>query len=134
MKKVPYNIKLVNTTRPWIAKVAVDFKDGKGKVVPAIGTSADAQTLTGPNSLDFTVVRIHHGSSDTSTEGCLIVSNTRNKDGTLVTDEEKGIEITKLVKSENITQIYYVNDWKTGFEYDTSPAISFIPARINILN
>jgi hypothetical protein len=109
--KVPYNMTLGTTGNNWIQKITVDFGDGKGKVAPRVGTDKSAVNINGPGNLDFAGVRIHHGSSEKSSEGCLIVSSTRNKDGSVKTDAAKAQEVVKLVKNNNIKTVYIVNDF-----------------------
>ena len=109
--KVPYNMTLGTTGNSWIQKITVDFGDGKGKVAPRVGTDKSGVNINGPGNLDFAGVRIHHGSSEKSSEGCLIVSSTRNKDGSIKTDAAKAQEVVKLVKNNNIKTIYIVNDF-----------------------
>ena len=111
LAKVPYNMTLGGTGNNWIQKITVDFGDGKGRVVPRVGTDKTAVNIKGPGNLDFSGVRIHHGSSERSSEGCLIVSSTRNKDGSVKTDAAKAQEVVKLVKNNNIKTIYIVNDF-----------------------
>lgn len=111
LKKVPYNMPLDTTGNPSIQKIAVNFGDGKGKVAPRIGTDKSGVNIDGPGNLDFAGVRIHAGKSEGWSEGCLIVSSTRNKDGTVVLDYAKATEVVKLVKSNNLKTIYVVNDF-----------------------
>lgn len=111
LSKVPYNMTLGTTGNNWIKKITVDFGDGKGKVAPRVGTDKSGVNINGPGNLDFAGVRIHHGSSEKSSEGCLIVSSTRNKDGSIKTDAAKAQEVVKLVKNNNLKTIYVVNDF-----------------------
>ena len=109
--KVPYNVTLDTTGKKSIQRIAVDFGDGKGKVAPRIGTDKTAVNIAGPGNLDFAGVRIHAGKSEGWSAGCLIVSSTRNKDGTIKMDDAKATEVVRLVKSNNIKTIYIVNDF-----------------------
>lgn len=111
LNKVPYNMTLDGTGNKWIQKITVNFNDGKGSVAPRVGTDKPAVNIAGPGNLDFAGVRIHHGSSEKSSEGCLIVSSTRNKDGTIKTDAAKAQEVVRLVKNNNIKTVYIVNDF-----------------------
>jgi len=106
-----YNITLQQTATDSIRKAFVDFGDGKGFVGPRVGTSSDGVTLDGPGNLDFTHIRIHGGTTSASSAGCIIVSGTRKSDGTLVLDYDKGKEITRLIKRDNIKKIIVINDF-----------------------
>lgn len=111
LKKVPYNMPLGTTGNKSIQKIAVNFGDGKGKVAPRIGTDKSGVNVDGPGNLDFAGIRIHAGKSEGWSEGCLIVSSTRNKDGTIALDYAKATEVVKLIKSNNLKTIYVVNDF-----------------------
>ena len=111
VNKVPYNVTLDTTGNPSIRRIAFDFGDGKGKVAPRVGTDKSAVNLNGPGNLDFAGIRIHSGKSEGWSSGCLIVSSTRNKDGTIKMDDAKATEVVKLVKNNNIKTIYIVNDF-----------------------
>ena len=111
LKKVPYNMTLGPTGNKFIQKITVNFGDGKGNVAPRVGTDKSGVNLDGPGNLDFAGIRIHHGSSENSSAGCLIVSSTRNTDGTIKTDAAKAIEVVKIVKNNNLKTIYVVNDF-----------------------
>jgi hypothetical protein len=45
----------------------------------------------------FGGIRIHQGTSEKSSEGCIIVSRTRNSDGTLKSDLECAMKLTKFI-------------------------------------
>ena len=108
---IVYNVTLTSTGNIGLRKNYVDFNDGKGGVMPRVGTSKDAVTLDGPGNLDFGGIRIHAGSSELSSEGCIIVSGTRNSNGTVAFDLNKSKEITKLIKANNIKTLFIVNDF-----------------------
>jgi hypothetical protein len=48
----------------------------------------------------FGGIRIHQGTSEKSSEGCIIVSRTRNSDGTLKTDLGCAMQLTKFIYNE----------------------------------
>jgi hypothetical protein len=106
-----YNVTLSTTSNNWIKKSFVDFGDGKGLIGPRVGTDKSGVNLDGPGNLDFSGIRIHAGTSETSSEGCIIVSSTRKNNGTLQMDYEKPKEITRLIKSNGINNIVVVNDF-----------------------
>jgi hypothetical protein len=108
---IGYNVTLTPTTKDFIRKAAVDFGDGRGLIVPRVGTSANAVDLEGPGNLDFSHVRIHGGTSEKSSEGCIIVSSVRNKDGTIQLDQSKAQDVTRLIYDNKIKKIYVVNDF-----------------------
>jgi hypothetical protein len=60
----------------------------------------------------FNGIRMHAGSSENSSEGCIIVSNNRDDKGYLTGGSlNKSFEITKLIYDNDITQIVIINDF-----------------------
>jgi hypothetical protein len=60
----------------------------------------------------FNGIRIHAGSSENSSEGCIIVSNNRDDKGYLIGGSlNKSFEITKLIYDNDITRIIIINDF-----------------------
>lgn len=106
-----YNVTLGGTSNTKLRVNYVDFGDGKGGVMPRVGTDKAAIHLEGPGNLDFDGIRIHAGTSELSSEGCIIVSGTRNPNGTVAFDLAKSKEITRLIKENDIKTLYIVNDF-----------------------
>jgi len=106
-----YNVTLDSTAKVKLRVNYVDFGDGKGGVMPRVGTDKSGVTLNGPGNLDWGGIRIHAGTSELSSEGCIIVSGTRNPNGTVAFDLAKSKEITRLIKENNIKTLYIVNDF-----------------------
>jgi hypothetical protein len=105
----PYDVTLGPTGNDYIKKSAVNF--GKGLWAPRVGNKNGAVDLDGPGNLDFSGIRIHAGSSEKSSEGCIIVSSVRNKNGTVLQDFNKAKEITTLIYNNKIKSIWVVNDF-----------------------
>ena len=60
----------------------------------------------------FDGIRIHAGSSENSSSGCIIVSYTRDNNGILTGNTlQKSFEMTRLVYDNNITRLVVINDF-----------------------
>ena len=111
-----YYIQLAPTTKDFIKKGYVElpvkrwskssqeWKDGPTSVVPLVTTKLKSSTLYGSQVEttkkgfgNFTGIRIHQGTSEKSSEGCIIVSRTRNSNGTLKSDIECAKALTKFI-------------------------------------
>ena len=129
-----YYITLDTTGNKYIAKGYVKFP-GEPKplsspgVVPRVGTSKEAyvlksQEVNAPKGFgSFSGIRIHQGRSESSSEGCIIVSRTRKHDGTLELDLECAKNITKFIyknKYYNGKYLVVINAWE--FPQDPSPS------------
>lgn len=127
VKPSSYYLTLDSTSNPFIAKGYVklnveDYDDKTQKwvfktknVVPRVSTSllrfskrkgvykldeyvVGDKTETAKKGFgQFGGVRIHQGTSEKSSEGCIIVSRTRNNDGTLKTDLGCAMQLTKFI-------------------------------------
>tara|TARA_Y100000361_G_scaffold70920_1_gene62758 strand:- start:237 stop:1085 length:849 start_codon:yes stop_codon:yes gene_type:complete len=111
-----YYIQLAYTGKDFIKEVQVslpvkrwsnssqEWKDGPQKVVPLVSTKMKSRTLAGRHLDtrkkgfdDFTGIFIHHGTNQNSSSGCIIVSRTRNPDGTIKMDRDCARAITKFL-------------------------------------
>jgi hypothetical protein len=110
-----YNIVLDTTGNDFIKKNYVKFpNDNRRKfrnpgVLIRVGTSEDAKTLYDNPNLSFDGIRIHSGTSERNSAGCLIYSSQRNEDGTLKNDIEINQEFIKYVYYNNINKIVYID-------------------------
>ena len=128
-----YYITLDTTGNDYIKRAYVKFPGesyplSSPGVVPRVGTSKEAYFLEGrevnapKNFGSFTGIRIHQGRSETSSEGCIIVSKTRKNDGTLEYDLECAKNITRFIyknKYYNGKYLVVINAWE--FPKDPSP-------------
>ena len=56
--------------------------------------------------------RIHAGTNETHSSGCIIVASTRNDKGILISDgRKKSFEMTNLIYDNNITRLVVINDF-----------------------
>jgi len=110
-----YNIVLDTTENEYIKSNYVKFPNDNRKkfrdpgVLIRVGTSEDAVTLYDNPDLSFDGIRIHSGTSERSSAGCLIYSRQRNKDGTLKNDVEINQELIKYIYFNNINKIVYID-------------------------
>lgn len=110
-----YNIVLDTTGNEYIKSNYVKFPNDNRKkfrdpgVLIRVGTSEDAVTLYDNPDLSFDGIRIHSGTSERSSAGCLIYSRQRNKDGTLKNDVEINQELIKYIYFNNINKIVYID-------------------------
>jgi hypothetical protein len=115
--KGTYNIVLDTTNNIGLAKRdSVSFPNSTGKfkfpgVLPRVGTDKGAISLKGPGTLNFVGIRIHSGKDESWSEGCIIYSSKRNKDGTLVLDTNHTKILTKLIFDNKINKIVIINDF-----------------------
>jgi len=86
-------------------------------VFPRIGSDAGAVNLEG-YGLNFAGIRIHNGTDEGWSEGCIIYSSKRNNDGTLLNDLGHCKALTKLIYDNDIKKIVVTNEW----ENTTSPS------------
>ena len=110
-----YNIVLDTTENEYIKSNYVKFPNDNRKkfrdpgVLIRVGTSEDAVTLYDNPDLSFDGIRIHSGTSERSSAGCLIYSRQRNKDGTLKNDVEINQELIKYIYFNNVNKIVYID-------------------------
>jgi hypothetical protein len=115
--KGTYNIVLDTTNNIGLAKRdSVSFPNSIGKfkfpgVLPRVGTDKGAISLKGPGTLNFAGIRIHSGKDESWSEGCIIYSSKRNKDGTLILDTNHTKVLTKLIFDNKINKIVIINDF-----------------------
>ena len=115
--KGTYNIVLDTTDNAGIAKRdSVSFPNSTGKfkfpgVLPRVGNDAGAISIKGEGTLNFDGIRIHSGKDEKWSDGCIIYSSKRNKDGTLVLDTNHVKLLTKLIFDNKINKIVIINDF-----------------------
>lgn len=155
--KGAYYIALDTTGNDFIAKGYVQFPNDPRKkfqspgVVPRVGTDPNAYKMeSSSGNLNFSGIRIHQGSSERSTEGCLILSRERKADGTLKTDLNINKALTQFIYNNNITRIVYIDEFSlstqsvfkiTGTAVDSStlqpipfPTVKYFPQYIPPIN
>jgi hypothetical protein len=155
--KGAYYIALDTTGNDFIAKGYVQFPNDPRKkfkspgVVPRVGTDPNAYKMeSSSGNLDFSGIRIHQGSSERSTEGCLILSRERKANGTLKTDLNINKALTQFIYNNNITRIVYIDEFSlstqsifkiTGIAIDSStlqpipfPTVKYFPQYIPPIN
>lgn len=110
-----YNIVLDTTGKENLKRNYVKFPSDNRKkfknpgVLIRVGTSENAVTLYDNPDLSFDGIRIHNGTTERSSAGCLIYSRQRNEDGTLKNDIEINQELIKYVYFNNIDKIVYID-------------------------
>jgi len=110
-----YNMVLDTTGNDAIKSNYVKFPNDNRKkfkspgVLIRVGTSENAITLYNNPDLSFDGIRIHSGTSERSSAGCLIYSRQRNKDGTLKNDVGINQELIKYIYYNNINKIIYID-------------------------
>ncbi len=119
-----YYITLDITSVPGLTKNYVSLK-GKGKhpanwptsstrgVFPRVGNDLPtAVNVINYKNFPFDGIRIHAGTSENSSSGCIIVSYTRDNNGILTGNTlQKSFEMTRLIYDNNITRLVVVNDF-----------------------
>ena len=76
-----------------------------------MGNDAGAISIKGEGTLNFDGIRIHSGKDEKWSDGCIIYSSKRNKDGTLVLDTNHVKLLTKLIFDNKINKIVIINDF-----------------------
>ena len=76
-----------------------------------MGKDAGAINIEGEGTLNFKGIRIHSGKDEKWSDGCIIYSSKRNKDGTLVLDTNHVKLLTKLIFDNKINKIVIINDF-----------------------
>ena len=88
--------------------------DEVGYITPLAFSSSTATTIQvkeGDDFLKFGGIRIHSGKDEKWSDGCIIYSSKRNKDGTLVLDTNHVKLLTKLIFDNKINKIVIINDF-----------------------
>jgi len=110
---IPYNVTLGPTGKKNLEKNYVYGLAGySGGVFARVGTTKDAVELEGPGNLDFKGIRIHSGTSENSSAGCIIVSSERYDSGKVKDDLGKSHYITRLIYDNKITKLIVINDFE----------------------
>jgi len=82
------------------------------KVFIRVGNDNPVAVNVVGGKITFSGSRIHAGSSENSSSGCIIVSYTRDNNGILTGKTlDKSFEMTKLVYDNNITRLIVINDF-----------------------
>jgi hypothetical protein len=116
-------------------------------VFPRVGTDPKGiQMKSSSGNLDFAGIRIHRGTSENWSEGCLIYSSVRKANGTLKKDNPINKALTTLIYNDKINRIIYIDEFSlstqsvfkiTGTVIDSStlqpipyPQIKYFPQYI----
>jgi hypothetical protein len=80
-------------------------------VFPRVGSGVDGVNLKG-YGLSFAGVRIHNGTDETWSDGCIIYSSERLSDGRVKNDISHCQALTKLIYDNKITKIVVTNEFQ----------------------
>jgi hypothetical protein len=124
-----YNLTLDITGNENLKRCYVKFpNDSRAKfrspgVFPRVGTDPSAAAFSF-DGLSFGGIRIHNGTNESWSEGCILFSRTRNSDGTLINDVEGAKSLTKWIYNnlgfslgKNTAQMIVINE----FEFPKDP-------------
>ena len=111
-----FNIVLDKTGNKNLVRCYVVFPDGDGKfkspgVFPRVGSSKNAVSLESYGQ-NYSGIRIHNGTDEGWSSGCIIYSSKREKDGKLKNDLEHNKALTKLIYDDNIKYITITQEWE----------------------
>ena len=112
-----FNITLDTTSNENLTRCYVRFPNDSRAifkspgVFPRVGTSADNNTLKG-YGLSFGGVRIHNGTDEGWSSGCIIYSSERLSDGRLKNDVDHCKALTKLIYDDKISKITVTNEFE----------------------
>jgi hypothetical protein len=111
-----FNLVLDSTGNESLIRCYVKFPNEKRPlsspgVFSRVGTSKNAVNLEGYD-LKFAGIRIHNGTSEGWSAGCIIYSSVRNKDGTLKNDINHNKALTQLIYNDKIKLITVTNEWE----------------------
>jgi hypothetical protein len=112
-----FNVVLDTTGNSSLTKCYVRFpNDSRSKfkspgVFPKIGTSTDGNFLKG-YGLSFGGIRIHNGTDENWSSGCIIYSSERLSDGRLKNDVNHCKALTKLIYENKIDKIAVTNEFE----------------------
>lgn len=121
--KGSYYVTLDITAVEGLKRNYVKFPDDKRSkfknpgVFPRVGTNTSATSLNF-DGISFGGIRIHDGTSEQSSAGCIIVSRTRKSDGTLKYDLPASFALTRFIynelglKSKAYTRIIIINEFE----------------------
>jgi len=120
-------------------------------VFPRVGTDPRGIKMeSSSGNLDFEGIRIHRGTSEGWSEGCLIYSSVRKANGTVKKDLPINFALTKFIYNNNIERIVYIDEFSlstqsvfkiTGTVVDSStlqpipfPTVKYFPQYIPPIN
>lgn len=112
-----YNVTLDTTGNEALTRCYVKFpNDSRSKfkspgVFPRVGTSKDGSSLKA-YGLSFAGIRIHNGTDENWSSGCIIYSSERLSDGKIKNDIPHCQALTKLIYDDKITQIVVTNEFQ----------------------
>ena len=119
-----YNLTLDITGNENLKRCYVKFpNDSRTKfrspgVFPRVGTDPSAAAFSF-DGLSFGGIRIHNGTNESWSEGCILFSRTRNSNGTLINDVEGAKSLTKWIYNhlgfslgKNIAQMIVINEFE----------------------
>ena len=109
------NVTLDNTSNELIYNNRVTFPGEKGVfanpgVFPRVGTTSNAVDLIA-DGLKFEGIRIHDGSTENYSRGCIIYSSKRNENGTVLNDVEHNKALTRLIYQDKINKLTIINEF-----------------------
>jgi hypothetical protein len=140
----PYYLTLDTTGNKNLVKNYVKFPNDKRTIFRSPGVFARVGTdITAVNlnfdGLSFGGIRIHAGSSENSSSGCIIISRTRKADGTVLSDLEASHNVTKWIynnleigkydgkpSGNNFSRMIVINE----FEFPPPPPITETSATV----
>jgi len=118
-----YYITLDATGNPSLVGNYVNLK-GKGKhpakwpttttkgVFARVGNDNPEAVNVIDGKITFGGSRIHAGTNETHSSGCIIVASARNNKGVLISEQrKKSYEMTKLIYDNDITRLVVINDF-----------------------
>ena len=120
-----YFIALDTTGNENLTRCYVAFpKDSRAKfkspgVFPRVGSSKDGVSLQG-YGLSFAGIRIHNGTDENWSSGCIIYSSERLSDGKLKNDVNHCKVLTKLIYDDKIEKITVTNEFERLGQQTTS--------------
>lgn len=79
-------------------------------VFPRVGSTPDAVSLSSYGQ-NFGGIRIHNGTSETWSSGCIIYSSKRSSDGRLDNDVNHNKALTQFIYNKKITKIVVTQEW-----------------------
>jgi hypothetical protein len=110
-----FNLALDSTGNKNLTTCYVTFPNEKSPlnspgVFPRVGSDKNAVNLEA-NNLKFAGIRIHNGTNEGWSSGCIIYSSERKKDGTLKNDINHNKALTKFIFDNKIKTITVTNEW-----------------------
>lgn len=84
----------------------------KGVFIRVGNDKPTAVNVINYKNFPFDGIRIHAGTDENSSSGCIIVAGSRDDKGVLISDgRKKSFEMTKLVYDNDITRLIVINDF-----------------------